>query len=364
MLNSLVKEVDGFYADYEPTRATRLIQDFVTDHLSNWYVRLCRRRFWKSESNSDKLAAYQTLYQCLETVLQLMAPVSPFFSDFVYQNLNNATQRHTEESIHLTDFPTANDSLIDKALEERMEMAQTVCSMVLALRKNKDVNVNVRKPLQKILIPVLDENTKTQLEKVKDLILSEINVKEIEYVSDTSGLVTKSIKPNFKKLGRKLGKKMKAVNMAFQQFTQEDITQIETEGVYVLDVEGENIGINLDEVVISSEDIQGWFVNSLNGLTVALDVTITEDLRNEGFARELVNRLQRLRKEVDFELTDRIIVSFENHPSLESVLAQFGTYISNEVLADEIQVLESLTDAATIEVDDTTLKVKIERKKV
>ncbi len=361
MLHSLVKEVDGLYAEYEPTRATRLIQDFVTDHLSNWYVRLCRRRFWKSESNSDKLAAYQTLYQCLETVLQLMSPVSPFFPDFLYRNLNAATQRHEAESIHLTDFPIADESLIDKALEERMEMAQTICSMVLALRKNKDVNVNVRKPLQKILIPVLEEDKKLQLQKVEDLILSEINVKEVEYVSDTSGIVTKNIKPDFKKLGRKLGKKMKAVNIALQQFTQDDINQIETKGEYILDIEGEKIGINLDEVVISSDDIEGWLVNSMNGLTVALDVTITEDLRLEGFARELVSRLQRLRKEMDFELTDRIIVTFEEHPSLESVLEKFNQYISNEILADELQVAEKLTDATAIEVDGKTLEVKITR---
>ncbi|MEZ4883969.1 MAG: isoleucine--tRNA ligase [Chitinophagales bacterium] len=357
MLHSLVKEVDALYADYEPTRATRLIQDFVNDHLSNWYVRLCRRRFWKSESNSDKLAAYQTLYQCMETVLQLMSPVAPFFSDFLYQNFNNATQKQKAESIHLTDFPVADDSLIDKALEERMEMAQTICSMVLALRKK--VNINVRKPLQKILVPVLEDSKRTQLEKVEDLILSEINVKEVEYVSDTSGIVTKSIKPDFKQLGRKLGKKMKAVNMAFQQFTQADIAKIEAEGVYEVEADGEKIGINLEEVIISSEDIQGWLVNTMNGLTVALDVTITEDLKQEGFARELVSRLQRLRKDMDFELTDRIVVTFETHPSLQSVLAQFGMYVCNELLADELLLAENLTDATTIEADDVTLKVKI-----
>ncbi len=364
MLHSLTREVDKFYTAYEPTPATRLIQDFVVDHLSNWYVRLCRRRFWKSDNNQDKLAAYQTLYQCLETVLQLMSPVSPFFPDFMFRNLNGATQKHNAESIHLMDFPKAEESLIDEALEERMAMAQTICSMVLALRKHKDVNINVRKPLQRILIPVLEEGKRTQLEKVEDLILSEINVKEVEYVSDTSGIVTKSIKPDFKKLGRKLGKKMKAVNMALKGFTQEDIAQIETNGVYELEVAGEKIGINLDEVIIGSEDIQGWFVNSMNGLTVALDVTITDDLRDEGIARELVNRLQRLRKDMGFEVTDRIVVAFENHSILTTVLAKYGAYISNEILADSLEMVASLEEADTtvVEVEGESLRVKIERK--
>jgi isoleucyl-tRNA synthetase len=359
LLNSLVKEVDTLYADYEPTRAARLIQDFVGEHLSNWYVRLSRRRFWKGDYNADKIAAYQTLYECLETVCQLMSPIAPFISDYIYQNLNNVTRCKAATSIHLTDFPSTNNTLIDKALEERMQMAQDLSSMVLALRKK--IDIKVRQPLQKILVPILNPSQQQQIERVKDLILSEINVKELEYVSDTSGIVTKSIKPDFKTLGKRMGKNMKAVGELLANFTQADISQIERNGQYDFVIDGETVTVYATETSITSQDIAGWLVNSMNGLTVALDVNVTDDLRNEGIARELVNRIQNLRKQSDFNVTDRINLQIEKHPEFEAAIKQFNTYICAETLAANLQIVDKIEQAITIELNDVALNISIAR---
>lgn len=359
LLNSLVKEVDTLYADYEPTRAARLIQDFVGEHLSNWYVRLSRRRFWKGDYNADKIAAYQTLYECLETVCQLMSPIAPFISDYIYQNLNNVTRCKAATSIHLTDFPCTNNSLIDKALEERMQMAQDLSSMVLALRKK--IDIKVRQPLQKILVPILNPSQQQQIERVKDLILSEINVKELEYVSDTSGIVTKSIKPDFKTLGKRIGKNMKAVGELLANFTQADISQIERNGQYDFVIDGETVTVYATETSITSQDIAGWLVNTMNGLTVALDVNVTDDLRNEGIARELVNRIQNLRKQSDFNVTDRINLQIEKHPEFEAAIKQFNTYICAETLAANLQIVDKIEQAITIELNDVALNISIAR---
>jgi isoleucyl-tRNA synthetase len=359
LLNSLVKEVDTLYADYEPTRAARLIQDFVGEHLSNWYVRLSRRRFWKGDYNADKIAAYQTLYECLETVCQLMSPIAPFISDYIYQNLNNVTRCKAATSIHLTDFPCTNNSLIDKALEERMQMAQDLSSMVLALRKK--IDIKVRQPLQKILVPILNPSHQQQIERVKDLILSEINVKELEYVSDTSGIVTKSIKPDFKTLGKRIGKNMKVVGELLANFTQADISQMESNGQYDFVIDGETVTVYATETSITSQDIAGWLVNSMNGLTVALDVNVTDDLRNEGIARELVNRIQNLRKQSDFNVTDRINLQIEKHPEFEAAIKQFNTYICAETLAANLQIVDKIEQATTIELNDVALNISITR---
>jgi len=359
LLNSLTKEVDALLSSYEPTKAGRMIQEFVTDHLSNWYVRLCRRRFWKGEYNTDKIAAYQTLYQCLETIAQLMAPVAPFFGDFLFKNLNEVTQQHKVASVHLSDFPKVEDTVIDKALEERMQMAQDISSMVLALRKK--VTIKVRQPLQKILIPVNDAAQQAQIEKIANLVLSETNIKAVEYVNDTSGIVTKKIKPDFRKLGRKLGKQMKEVNQALAQFSQADIRKLEEQGYCELAIKngGEAIRLTSDEVIITSEDIEGWLVNSMNGLTVALDITITEALKNEGLARELVKGLQTLRKEKGFNITDRIYVKAEKNDLLVNAIRDFEEYICVETLTEKLTVVDRLDDYLTIEINEIPVNLEI-----
>ncbi len=359
LLNSLTKEVDRLFGEYEPTKAGRAIQEFVTDHLSNWYVRLCRRRFWKGEYNADKIAAYQTLYQCMETIAQLMSPIAPFFSDFLFKNLNEVTQQHQASSVHLSDFPKVEEAVIDKDLEERMQMAQDISSMVLALRKK--VEIKVRQPLQKILIPINDPTQQAQVEKIANLVLSETNIKTIEYVNDTSGIVTKKIKPDFRKLGRKLGKQMKVVNQALAKFTQQDIRSLEEQGHYdlVLENTGESIRLTSDEVIITSEDIEGWLVNSMNGLTVALDITITAALKNEGLARELVKGLQNLRKEKGFNITDRIYVKVEKNDFIEQAIHNFQTYICTETLAEELTLTDCLSEYTTIEVNEVPVNLEI-----
>lgn len=359
LLNSLVQDVDAFYADYEPTRATRLIQDFVLDHLSNWYVRLCRRRFWKGEYNADKIAAYQTLCQCLETVCQLMSPVAPFLSEFIFKNLNHVTQRHPVSSIHLTDFPKAQSTCIVKDLEERMQLAQDLSSMVLALRKKTDIKV--RQPLRKILVPILNQKQQAQIEQVKNLILSETNVKELEYVNDTSGMVTKSIKPDFKLLGKKMGKNMKAVNDLFADFSQEQIRQMERDGQYTFHINNEELTVLLEETVITSQDIEGWLVNSANGVTVALDIDIDDELRSEGIARELVNRIQNLRKDLDLNVTDRILIKIEPNDLLTDALHNFKEYLCSELLAADIVQTNDLLDPQTIELNELPLKVSVQK---
>ena len=358
LLNSLVKNVEADYADYEPTNATRRIQNFVDEHLSNWYVRQCRRRFWKGDYSDDKIAAYQTLYTCMVTVAKLMAPVSPFFSDWLYNNLNQATGKENCESVHLVDFPQVNEAAIDKALEERMGYAQRISSLVLSLRKKE--NIRVRQPLTKILLPVLDEGFQKQVEGVRDLILSEVNVKEIEYVTDTTGIIKKGIKPNFKTLGRRLGKNMKAGAAAINNFTQEDIATVEKTGGYQLVLDGETFDLTLEDFEIKTEDIPGWMVANDGPLTVALDVTITDELLAEGTARELVNRIQNIRKNKDFNVTDKIVVTLQNHKAITSAVETFGDYICNETLAVDLKLAENVNGEKIDLSDEVSLDIQVE----
>ena len=334
-LNTVVKKTNAYMDDYEPTQAGRVIEDFADEHLSNWYVRLCRRRFWKGEYEQDKICAYQTLYECLETITRLIAPISPFFSDVVFQNLNAVTGRFHVESVHHADFPVAKESVIDEKLEERMQLAQDACSLILSLRKK--TNLKVRQPLQKVLIPVLSASMKEQLQLVEDLIKAEVNIKEIEYLNPDNTFISKKIKPNFVALGKKLGAKMKAVSTALAQFTQEDIALLEKEGQYNLSVDGEPVILQITDVDISSEDIPGWTVANKGSLTVALDVTITPELEAEGNAREFVNRIQKIRKDSGFDLTDRIDVIASAVDGLKDSLAQFKAYICAEILADKLE---------------------------
>ncbi len=359
-LNTLIEEVNEAMDEYEPTIAGRLIEEFVDEHLSNWYVRLCRRRFWKGEYEQDKICAYQTLYECLETVVQLMAPVSPFFSDAIFQNLNSVTHRFEVASVHHSNFPVSNSVLIDEALEERMQLAQDASSLILSLRKK--VNIKVRQPLQKVLIPVAGKSMEEQLRKVEDLIKTEVNVKEVQYLSDTGGFIKKRIKPNFMALGKKLGPKMKAVSSALAAFTQEDILKIEKEGQYSLPIDGEAVTLHLFEVEITNEDIPGWTVANKGALTVALDITVTPELENEGNAREFVNRIQKIRKESGFELTDRIVVKVAASNGLKNSLAQFNDYICAEILADKLELVPEIEDGTEIEINDTSLKVIVLKK--
>jgi isoleucyl-tRNA synthetase len=360
-LNSLITKVVASMDDYEPTLAGRLIEDFVDEHLSNWYVRLCRRRFWKGEYAHDKICAYQTLYECLETIARLMAPVSPFFADWLFGNLDAVTGRIGVASVHHADFPKANSAFIDVLLEERMQMAQDASSLILSLRKK--VNIKVRQPLQKVLIPVLNPGMKVQLEKVEDLIRAEVNVKELQYLSgEEDGFIQKKIKPNFVALGKKLGPKMKAVNAALGAFSQEDIAKLEKDGKITLSIDKEPLLLNLNEVEITSEDIPGWVVANKNALTVALDLTITPELAQEGNAREFVNRIQKIRKDNGYDLTDRILVKVANVPALKDSLTQFNEYICAEILADSIELVTEPANGTEIEVNDILLKVFVTKK--
>jgi isoleucyl-tRNA synthetase len=359
-LNTMVKKVTEYMDDYEPTQAGRVMEEFVDEHLSNWYVRLCRRRFWKGEYEQDKICAYQTLYECLETMAKLMAPISPFFSDMLFRNLNAVTGRHKEESVHHVLFPKANEGVVDSALEERMQLAQDISSLVLSLRKTS--KFKVRQPLQKILIPVLDGGTKEQIARVEDLIKSEVNVKEIQYLTEDTGFIKKKIKPNYTALGKKLGGKMKAVAAALAGFSQEDISHLEKEGSISLFIDNEPLILQVNEVEIASEDIPGWMVANKDSLTVALDVTVTPELISEGNARELVNRIQKIRKDNGYELTDRIAVQVTNHPDLEQSIAQFNNYICAEILADTLELVSELPNGTEIEVNDISLKVFVTKK--
>jgi isoleucyl-tRNA synthetase len=354
LLNSLVKEVDEYYSTYFPTKAGRAIQDFVNDHLSNWYVRLNRKRFWGGEYSENKIAAYQTLYTCLETVSRLAAPIAPFYTDQIFKDLNAATGKDISESVHLADFPGYDEKAIDKALEERMGIAQQISSMVLGLRRQK--NLKVRQPLAKIMIPVLNDEDKQKVEAGKDIILTEINVKEIEYISEDSGILVKNIKPDFKVLGKKHGKLMKQIAAAVNQFSQEDIKKIEKDSEYKLAVEGQEIVILLEEVEISSQDIPGWLVASNNKLTVALDVTVTEDLREEGIAREFINRIQNFRKELGLEVTDKIKLNIKEHEEINNAINKHKDYIAVQTLAEELNLLSEISDNSGtkfVEIDNT-----------
>ncbi len=364
LLNTLIKEVTAALDDYEPTRAARQINDFVNDNLSNWYVRLNRKRFWGGGLDSDKLAAYQTLLTSLETVARLMAPFAPFFADRLYRDLTAPALEAEGKpmvSVHLTDFPKADESVIDSALEERMHLAQTVCSLVLSLRRK--VNIKVRQPLQAIMIPVSSESRRSQLEAMKQLILSEVNVKEMQLTDDSDGVLVKSIKPDFKKLGPKFGKKMKAAAAAINAFTQQQIAQIERDGSITFRLDGEDVTVEVTDVDIHSEDIPGWLVASDGSVTVALEVEITDQLRKEGVARDLINRIQNIRKGRDYDITDRITVTVEPSELTSGAVADFGEYIASQVLASAI-VEAPVTDPAddeVLDIDGTEVKVKISR---
>lgn len=359
-LNTLIKNVTRSMDDYEPTMAARFIEQFVDEHLSNWYVRLCRRRFWKGDYEQDKVSAYQTLYECLETIVRLMAPISPFFSDAVFRNLESVTGRFKAESVHHADFPVVDEASIDTSLEERMQLAQDVCSLVLSLRKK--VNIKVRQPLQKVMIPVLDSGMKTQFEKIEDLIKAEVNVKEMVYITETEGVISKKIKANFKALGTRMGAKMKAVSAAIGNFSQVDISAIEKDGEFELSIDGEPVTIELAEVDIVAEDIPGWSVANKGSLTVALDITLTDELKQEGEAREFVNRIQNIRKESGFELTDRIFVTVLETGGLKPAIIKYNDYICREILADTIDWVPQMQDGTEIEINEILLKVVVNKK--
>lgn len=354
LLNSLIKEVEECYESYEPTRAGRAISDFVTENLSNWYVRLNRKRYWGGEMDSDKLAAYQTLYTCLLTIAKLAAPIAPFYADKLYTDLNSVTKKENCESVHLADFPKYDTSLVDKDLEERMDLAQRISSLVLGLRRK--VNIKVRQPLQKIMIPLLDMSLADKINEVQKLILTEVNVKELKYVSESEGILIKKIKPNFKTLGPKYGKQMKGISAAFAYFDQAKINQIDRLGEEYLKliVDGVEVIITREDAEITSEDIPGWLVASDGKLTVALDITLTQELVEEGLAREFINRIQNLRKESGFDVTDKINIKILKHESIISALENYKSYIAAQTLAKEIELVDSLNDpeATEIEIED------------
>ena len=356
-LNLLIKEVKAFYEDYEPTRVARSISNFVNDNLSNWYVRLCRRRFWKGDYSDDKISAYQTLYTCLETIAKLSAPIAPFFMDQLFQDLNAVTGKDKNESVHLTDFPVANEALIDLDLVETTHLAQQITSMVFSLRKKE--NMKVRQPLQKVLIPVLDKKTEEQILAVAELIKQEVNVKELQLINaeEASHLIVKQIKPNFKTLGSRLGKDMKVVGAEIANLTNEQISQLEKEGK--IDIQGYEI--TTADVEISTKDIPGWTVTSDGKITVALDLTLTEELKSEGIAREFINRIQNIRKEKNFDLTDKITISLEeNTPFIDQIMKN-ESYISSEVLSNKIEIVSSLSNFNEIDIDEVNFKVNVEK---
>ena len=358
LLNSLVKEVDEAYTNYEPNKAGRAIASFVNDNLSNWYVRLNRKRFWGGGMTDDKLSAYQTLYKCLLTVSKLMAPIAPFYADKLYLDLISVTGVEDFESVHLADFPTANEAVIDKTLEQQMYLAQTASSIVLALRRK--VNIKVRQPLSQIMIPFTDEEQKQNIEAIQSLILNEVNVKELNFVDSTNAMLVKRIKPDFKKLGPRYGKIMKQLAVAVQEMSQTDIAMLEKEGSFNLIVNGEDVTIELSDTEIISEDIPGWLVANQDKLTVALDIEITDDLHKEGIARELVNRIQNLRKSQDFEITDRIDIAISSNEKLDAAINQFSDYIKSQVLADKLIVAEK-TYSTQIDVDDEIITIEVKK---
>jgi isoleucyl-tRNA synthetase len=365
-LNTLVKVVDEAYADYEPTKAARAISEFVGENLSNWYVRLCRRRFWKGDYAQDKIAAYQTLYTCLLTISKLGAPIAPFFMDKLYRDLTLATQSEKFDSVHLAEFPKYVGNFVDKLLESKMQKAQTISSLVLSLRKKE--MIKVRQPLQKIMIPVLDEGFRAEIEAVSDLIKAEVNVKEIVLLDDASGILVKQIKPNFKALGPRFGKDMGLIAKEIQGFSAAQISQLDKEGSLSIVISGNSIILSLEEVEISSQDIEGWLVANSNGITVALDITISEELKQEGIARELVNRIQNIRKDSGFEVTDKIKVHLQKNsdPSqseqakqLENAVKANEAYIKSETLTESLVFEENIDNGTEIEFDEIKTKISI-----
>ncbi|MBL4604184.1 MAG: class I tRNA ligase family protein, partial [Flavobacteriaceae bacterium] len=358
-LNTLIEKVDTFYAEYEPTRAARAISDFTQDYLSNWYVRLSRRRFWKGDYQQDKISAYQTLYTCMITIAKLGAPIAPFFMDRLYLDLNAVTQKENFESIHLSQFPSFDVSYIDKALERKMENAQTISSLVLSLRAKE--KIKVRQPLQKIMIPIESTEQKDEILAVSNLIKHEVNIKEIELLEDASGILVKQIKPNFKTLGPKYGKDMKSISNAIRSFSKEDISRIEKEGKIPIELEGKIINLGLADVEISSKDIEGWLVANEGSITVALDVTISEDLRKEGVARELINRIQNARKDNGLEVTDRIKLTVLKFGDLEESININKEYIMSETLTNSLEFVDELTNGTDIEFDEIKSKILIQK---
>ena len=364
LLNTLVKNVRACYEDYDITGAGRLIQDFVCDNLSNWYVRLNRKRFWGGKMDTDKMAAYQTLYCALETVAVLAAPIAPFYMDRLFCDLNAGTSRHSVESVHMMPMPECDTSCIDSDLETRMALAQKSSSMVLALRRK--VNIKVRQPLSRMIIPVLDPKVEEQFEKVRNLVLGEVNVKEVEYIKDTTGLITKKIKPNFKTLGKRYGKQMKEIAASFGTLSQQDIAAVEQAGLegspYTLRLPSGDVVLEPSDYEVSSEDMPGRLVATEGRLTIALDITVTPELRNEGVARELVNRIQNLRKDSGFEVTDKITAYIQRLPEVEDALAGFKDYIASQTLAKDIVLQDSVDGGTDIEwLEDSTIKMRLER---
>jgi isoleucyl-tRNA synthetase len=335
--------------EFEPKKAGRAIQEFVNENLSNWYVRLCRRRFWKGEPSPDKSAAYQTLYTCLETVAKLMSPIAPFYADKLFLDLNTVTGRDKSESVHLSDMPESNQGAIDIDLEERMAIAQKATSLILSIRKKE--KHRVRQPLAKVMIPILDEKFERQLKSVESLILSEVNVKELEYLKETAGVIEKSIKANFKTLGPKYGKQMKQIAGAISQLSQAEISAFESAGTYDLVIEGAAVTISLEDADILSKDIPGWAVASEAGITVALDLKLTDDLEEEGLARELVNRIQNLRKDKGLEVTDRINLSILDQPNINKAVTNNLKYICAETLAENLELVSVLDSPESVEVE-------------
>ncbi|WP_300566153.1 isoleucine--tRNA ligase [Flavobacterium sp.] len=358
-LNTLVKDVDSYYADYEPTKAARAISDFVQENLSNWYVRLCRRRFWKGEYAQDKIAAYQTLYTCLITVSKLGASIAPFFMDKLYRDLTQATQSEKSDSVHLAKFPEFVEKYVDKSLESKMQKAQTISSLVLSLRKKE--MIKVRQPLQKVMIPVLDENQRAEIEAVSDLIKAEVNVKEIELLDDASGVLVKQIKPNFKALGPRFGKDMGLISKEIQNLSPEQINKLDQEGSLSIVISGKSITLSLEDVEITSQDIEGWLVANSGGITVALDITISDELRKEGIARELVNRIQNLRKDSGFEVTDKIKVAIQKEEKINQAILDNQEYIKAETLTEELILQESINNGTVIEFDDIKTMILISK---
>ena len=358
-LNTLIKTVDSAYADYEPTKAARAISDFVQENLSNWYVRLCRRRFWKGEYGQDKIAAYQTLFECLLTISKLSAPIAPFFMDKLYRDLTLATQSEKFESVHLADFPQCVEKYVDKSLESKMEKAQTISSLVLSLRKKE--MIKVRQPLQKIMIPILEESQRAEIEAVSDLIKAEVNVKEIVLLDDASGILVKQIKPNFKTLGPRFGKDMGLISKEIQGFSSDQINKFEREGEISIIIQEKSIILTLQEVEISSQDIEGWLVANSNGITVALDISISEELHQEGIARELVNRIQNIRKDSGFEVTDKIKVQIQRNGDLETAILNNEAYIKSETLTDSMVFVDELDGGVAIEFDEIITRIAINK---
>jgi isoleucyl-tRNA synthetase len=358
-LNTLIKSVDGYYADYEPTKAARAISEFVQENLSNWYVRLCRRRFWKGEYGQDKIAAYQTLYTCLLTVSKLSAPIAPFFMEKLYRDLTLATQSENFESVHLATFPEYVENFVDKSLESKMQKAQTISSLVLSLRKKE--MIKVRQPLQKIMIPVLDDNQRKEIEAVSELIKAEVNVKEIELLDDASGILVKQIKPNFKTLGPRFGTSMGLISKQIQNFSQEQIAALERDQTIETTIDGKSITLSLEDVEITSQDIEGWLVANAGNITVALDITISETLKKEGIARELVNRIQNLRKDSGFEVTDKIIVYLQKDGIIEEAIKSNEQYIKEETLTKELVLQDTIENGTEIVFDEVKTKILISK---